>query len=300
MSRPAAKVIVNPVSGAGAGKRKWARIKPLLEDAGLQFDHEFTSSTLDGTELARQAVAQGYGLVVAVGGDGTINEVVNGLIGPDNRSQADLGVVHTGTANDFAHSLGLPGDLRQTCRLLTSAKRSQIDVGVVECCDRGNTKRRLFVSVAGAGFDAALLKAAKTRFKPPQAKLPYVGAFVRTIATHSPKDFVLAFGQRRETWRALAVLVSNGKYAGTMPFDREADMSDGQFEVMAIDLAKMVQTFPAAYLGVPDSYVKVDYVRSSYVGLESEHRLQVEADGEILGELPARFRVLPGALRVVA
>ncbi|HJX70256.1 MAG TPA: acylglycerol kinase family protein, partial [Dehalococcoidia bacterium] len=115
MSVPYAKVIVNPLAGAKAGQRKWPRLKRLLEEAGLQFDYEFTQEALHGIELAKEAVAQGYKLVVAVGGDGVVNEVVNGLIGPGGKSEADLGIIPIGTANDFAHSLGLPRELKQAC-----------------------------------------------------------------------------------------------------------------------------------------------------------------------------------------
>lgn len=300
MSPPRAKVIINPASGTRAVQRKWPRIEWMLRDAGLRFDHEFTLAPLHAMELAREAVDRGYELVIAVGGDGTINEVVNGLIGSGVKSQADLGLIYTGTANDFAHSLGLPRALSQSCYLLASTRRVEVDIGAVECLCQGEVKRRLFANVAGAGFDAAFLQAAKTSLKPLGAKLPYVGAFFKTITTYSPRDFLVSFDDGNEKWHALTVLVSNGKYAATIPFDPDADLGDGQFEVMAVDLTRLLQALPKTYFRVPDSYPKVDYRRSSFVQLESQQRLSVQADGEVLGELPARFWVLPKALRVVA
>jgi YegS/Rv2252/BmrU family lipid kinase len=300
MSLPRAKVIVNPVSGAGVVRRKWPRIQRILRETGLPFDHEFTQGALHGTELAKEAVAKGYELVVALGGDGTINEVVNGLIGPAGKSEADLGVIYTGTANDFAHSLGLPRNLRQSCRLLTSPKRVEVDVGAVEYICQGEVRQRLFVNVAGAGFDAAFLRAAVTSLRPLGAKLPYVAGLFKVVATFSPKDFVVSLNDGTEKWHAHTVLVSNGRYAATMPFDPDADLGDGQFEVMPLGFLEMLQAVPKAYLRVPDSYGKAKYKRSSSVRLESQQRLQVEADGEVLGELPARMWVLPKALRVVA
>jgi len=295
-----AKVIINPASGSGAIKKRWPRIERMLTDAGLIFDYEFTLEAQHGVGLARDAVERGYGLVVVVGGDGTVNEVVNGLVGCGARGGADLGVICTGTANDFAHSLGLPKDLGKLCRLLTTPRRVEVDVGVVECFSQGGAVRRLFINVAGAGFDAAFMQAANPSFKPLGAKLPYIGAFLKTITTYGRKDFLVSFQGERERWRALGVLVSNGKFAATMPFHPDADLADGQFEVMALDLGKILQAVPPAHFGMPDSYLKFDCRRVTSVEVESTRQLPVEADGEVLGELPARFYVLPKAIKVVA
>lgn len=300
MSIPYAKIIINPVAGARAGQRKWSRIQRLLEEAGLQFDYEFTQGTLHGIELAKEAVAQGYKLVVAVGGDGLVNEVVNGLIGPNGKSEADLGIISLGTANDFARSLGLPRELSQACHFLTSPRRVEVDIGTAEYIYQGEVRRRLFVNVAGSGFDAAWMRAANLSLKPSGAKLPYVVAFLKTLATYPPKDFLVSFDGKKEEWRALTVLVGNGKYAATIPLTPDADLSDGQFEVIEVKPLKMLEALPKMYLKVPKGEAIIDYKRSNFVQLESPQRLPVEADGELLGELPARFWVLPRALRVVA
>src|SRR5512137_1583343 len=127
MSPQRAKVIVNPTSGAKSARRKWPRIRSLLEDVGLNFDSVLTRGPMEAADFAREAASQGYELVVAVGGDGTVNEVVNGLMGPDGKAKADLGVIHTGTANDFGRNLDLPRSLLKNCRLLVSPKRTEID-----------------------------------------------------------------------------------------------------------------------------------------------------------------------------
>ncbi len=302
MSVPYAKVIINPVAGAKAGQRKWPRIKCQLEEAGLCFDYEFTEGVRHGMELAKTAVAQGYKLVVAVGGDGMVNEVVNGLIDPDGKSRADLGIISIGTANDFARSLGLPRKLKQACHLLTSPERVEVDVGTAEYVYQGEVKQRLFVNVAGAGFDAACIQAARTSLKSLGARVPYVGSFVETIATYGRKDFLVSFNraEAEEEWHALTVLVSNGRYTATLLFDPDADLGDGQFEVMSLGLSAMAQTLLKTYLRLPEGYRKVEYCRSNFVRMQSRQCLAVQADGELLGELPARFWVLPKALRVVA
>jgi diacylglycerol kinase (ATP) len=300
MSPQRAKVIVNPTSGAKSAQRRWPRIKSLLEDVGLNFDSVLTQESMQAMDLAREAADQGYDLVVAVGGDGTINEVVNGLMGPDGKATADLGVIRTGTANDSARNLDLPTSLLKNCRRLVSPERTEVDIGIVEFLREGQAGQRFFLNDAGAGFDADLMEEAKKTVLPLGPKGPYVGAFLKMAPTYDPKDFTLSFQDRQEACRAYTVLVSNGKYAGSILFDPEADLSDGQFEVMTLDPPTLLRCLAQTYLALLEGYPKIDYVRADAVRMDSRQRLPVQADGELLGELPARFWVLPKALRVVA
>jgi len=300
MSSPSAKFIINPASGRGAIRRKWPRVMETLEDTGLRFDFEFTRGPQHGTELARDAARHGCELVVAVGGDGTVNEVVNGLLDREGRAGADLGILRAGTANDFASSLGLPRDMGLACQCLAGTQRVEVDIGAIECSLRGRTVRRFFVNVAGAGFDAALLQAARSRLKPFGARLPYVGALAKTIISFHSREFNLDSEGVTQTCRALAIMVTNGRFAGTMPFHPEADLSDGQFEVMPLTLGRMLRAVPPAMFKLRTSHPCAECTTSSCLTLHSTQRVPVEVDGEVLGELPARFYVLPRALKVAA
>jgi len=300
MSPQRAKVIVNPTSGAKSAQRRWPRIKSLLEDVGLNFDSVLTREPMQAMELAREAADQGYNLVVAVGGDGTINEVVNGLMGPDGKATADLGVIRTGTANDSARNLDLPTSLLKNCRRLVSPERTEVDIGIVEFLREGQAGQRFFLNDAGAGFDADLMEEAKKTVLPLGPKGPYVGAFLKMAPTYDPKDFTLSFRDRKESRRAYTVLVSNGRYAGSILFDPGADMRDGQFEVITLDPPTLLRCLAETYLALLDGYPRIDCVRTDAVRMESRQRLSVQVDGEVAGELPAQFRVLPRALRVVA
>jgi diacylglycerol kinase (ATP) len=300
MSPQRAKVIVNPTSGAKSAQRRWPRIKSLLEDVGLNFDSVLTQESMQAMDLAREAADQGYDLVVAVGGDGTINEVVNGLMGPDGKATADLGVIRTGTANDSARNLDLPTSLLKNCRRLVSPERTEVDIGIVEFLREGQAGQRFFLNDAGAGFDADLMEEAKKTVLPLGPKGPYVGAFLKMAPTYDPKDFTLSFRDRQESRRAYTVLVSNGRYAGSILFDPGADMRDGQFEVITLDPPTLLRCLAETYLALLDGYPRIDCVRTDAVRMESRQRLSVQVDGEVAGELPAQFRVLPRALRVVA
>ncbi len=300
MSPARARVIFNPAAGAGSAERRWPRIKAMLEDAGLHFDSVPTEGPMHAAWLAGEAADLGYDLVVAAGGDGTINEVVNGLMGPEGKARVDLGVIFTGTANDFARNLDLPRNLERNCHLMVSPRRMDVDVGLVECARDGQTRRRYFVNVSGAGFDADWMEEARKTMLPLGPKGPYLAAFLKMAPTYEPKDFTLHFDGRQEVHRAYTVLFSNGKYSGRIPLNPQADLRDGQFEVMAVDLPTFVEALASSLFSRQEKHPGTEWPRAAAVRLESAQRLSVQADGEVLGELPARFQVVPGALRVVS
>ena len=128
-----AKVIVYPAAGGHLVSREWPRINEKLHDASLAFDHIFTEGPGHAIEIAKQATDSGYQYLIAVGGDGTINEVVNGILHSDNSRKVTLGVVSSGTACGLARSLNISQDCVSACSLLTGKGRAVIDVGVAKC-----------------------------------------------------------------------------------------------------------------------------------------------------------------------
>jgi len=132
MAIPHAKVIINPEAGAGSTHRKWPKINERLKNAGLSFDHEFTEGAGHAIELASTAVNNGYLYLVAVGGDGTVHEIANGILHSNGLDSTALGVLSTGTGSDFARSIGIPRNHDSGCSYLTSTRRLLIDVGIVE------------------------------------------------------------------------------------------------------------------------------------------------------------------------
>ena len=162
MAKTHAKIIVNPVAGANRSTfRQWPHIQSLLRESGLSFDFQYTEGIGHASELAKLAASDGYRFLVAVGGDGTINEVANGLLDSSNAGSTTLGIVSTGTGNDFIRSLGIPKDYVKACKHVMGDKRSLIDVGLVEFRLNGQKARRYFVNSAGVGFDAEVAEAGK-------------------------------------------------------------------------------------------------------------------------------------------
>jgi diacylglycerol kinase (ATP) len=298
-----AKVIVNPVAGAYSTRRKWPIISKLLKRIGLPFDFEYTEGVGHAIELARLAASDGYRYLVAVGGDGTVNEVANGILHSTNAATTALGIVSTGTGSDFIRSVGISRDYATACSTLTSSRRRSIDVGVIEYQSKGKTLERFFINAAGVGFDAAVVRETERLPKFFGGTIPYVAGMLRTLFSYKNKPVVVRVGDEVESHRVLNVAVANGGYmGGGMHIAPLAELGDNLLDVVVIgDMGKLeiLKEFPKVYKGTHVSLPKVSMKRGTQVSIESSEAMLVYADGELLGECPASFRVVPGALSLV-
>ncbi|MBA7614051.1 Diacylglycerol kinase [subsurface metagenome] len=297
------KVIVNPVAGARSTRRKWPVINRLLKRVGLTFDFDYTEGVGHAIELARAAASDGYRYLVAVGGDGTVNEVANGILHSTNAATTALGVVSTGTGSDFARSAGLARDYTIACANLTSPKRLSIDVGVVEYQSGGETRERFFVNTAGVGFDAAVVKETERLPKFFGGTIPYLAGLLRTLVVYKNKPVVVKIGDEVERGRVLNVVVANGGYlGGGMHIVPEAELCDGLLDVAIVgDMGKfeLLKELPKVYKGTHVNHPKFKMKKAAHATIESPETMLVYADGELLGECPASFRVVPAALSLV-
>jgi YegS/Rv2252/BmrU family lipid kinase len=274
-----------------------------MERIGLTFDFNYTEGVGHAMELARIAASDGYRYLVAVGGDGTVNEVANGILHSTNASTTTLGVVSTGTGSDFARSAGLARDYTTACANLTSSKRLTIDVGLVEYQRDGKRQERFFINSAGVGFDAAVVKETERLPKFFGGTIPYVAGMLRALVSYKNKDIVLKVGDEEESRRVLNVAVANGNYCGGgMRIAPEAKLDDRLLDVVIIgDMGKLelLKEFPTVYKGTHINHPKVSMRKVTNVSIESAEPMLVYADGEMLGECPASFRVAPATLSLV-
>ena len=303
MAKLRIKVIVNPVAGARSTRRKWPIISRLLERIGLSFDFNYTEGVGHAMELAQAAASDGYRYLVAVGGDGTVNEVANGILHSRNAAATALGVVSTGTGSDFARSAGLARDYTTACSNLTSSKRLTIDVGVVEYQRDGKTQERFFVNSAGVGFDAAVVKETERLPKFFGGTIPYVAGLLRTLFIYKNKPVVVKVGDEVESLRVLNVVVANGGYlGGGMHIVPGAELCDSLLDVAIVgDMGKfeLLKELPKVYKGTHVNHPKFKMKKAAHATIESPETMLVYADGELLGECPAAFRIVPKALSLV-
>jgi diacylglycerol kinase (ATP) len=308
MPRLHAKVIVNPQAGSCSVRRDWPQISKKLQEAGLSFDCEFTEKTGDATEIASKAINSGYSYLIAVGGDGTVNEVANGILRSNNPLNVILGIVSAGTAHALSFSLNIAKDYKdvEDYSFLCGQKRALIDVGVVQCWNRGKSVERFFLNEASIGFSADIVNAWESlpvRFgKGVNLALRTLTGY-ESLVFHKNKSVRLSVGNEVESIPICTVFVSNGRYcANKMLIAPHASFDDGLLNAIIVgNLSKfrLLSLVPALYTG---SHVKHPGIRektTEFIKIESDEHLLVEADGDIVGECPATFRVKPAALAVV-
>lgn len=298
-----ARLIVNPTAGAGKTARKWPHISHLLNAVGLRFEHDFTEGPKHAIELARDAVSKGYDLIVSVGGDGTINEVVNGLHDSDGAGDVSLGIISTGTGSDFVRSIGIPRLYTDACRRLLDLRRLMVDLGSVEYTVAGHRERRLFVNFAGLGFDAEVVRATTQRFKALGGFPSYLLGLLTTFINYRNQEISLTIDGLTTTQKLCTVVMSNGRYGGgNMQVAPDADLTDGLFDVVTIgDISKpdLLWSLPRIYKGTHLNHPKVKVVRTTEVTVDAAATATIQADGELLGLTPARFSIIPSALGIL-
>lgn len=304
--RPGARrwyVIVNPTSGRGRAARSFARLAALIDDAGLDARVVATRGPMHATELAAEAVAAGYRQIAAVGGDGTANEVVNGLMRQTCAPVESLTVaaIPIGTGNDWARSLRMPKDLRSAVALLADGRRAACDLGRIEFEAQGRRIDRHFVNVAGAGFDAEVLRRLGAR-KP--GAWAYLHELLAGFRHYRARELVLASESIALRRRALVAFAGLGRYCGggmlTAP---RAQLDDGRLDVTLIDDMsgpRLLLELRRLFDGSLPASRQVTAWQASRLSIEGDEDIGVEADGELLGSVPARIEVLPRVLQVIA
>jgi len=274
----------------------------LLKSRGFRFEHDLTEAPGHAIELAKTAMEKGYEMVVSVGGDGTINEIVNGLYNSGSIKDAMLGILSTGTGGDYVRTVGVPRRYEEACGCFLRPGKLTVDLGVVEYANNGAAARRLFVNFAGMGFDAEIVRRTTQQYKALGSLPSYLMGTLTTLLSYRNRDISLVIDGAEETRRACTVVMNNGRYGGGGMFTApDADLSDGFLDVMIIgDISKLdlLYSLPRIYKGTHLTHPRVTMKKAREVEIRSAQLMQLQADGELLGELPARFSVLPSALNI--
>ena len=276
----------------------WRRLAHELSRLGLPFELAETRCRGHATELARQAASAGWPLIVAVGGDGTLNEVVNGMTDTRGAPLATAGAILTGRGRDACRNLGLAADWRLAARRLVGGVDALLDLGVAEW---PAGERRYFVNAAGAGFDAAVARRAVSRGG--TGTLPYLRAVVESLAAHRAIPATLqADGAAEASARLTAAVAANGAYyGGGMRIAPSADPADGVLDLVVLgDLgrAELLRWLPTVYRGRHLANPKVSTRRVLRVSIGGASPLPTHVDGEAAADTPVTFRVCPRALRL--
>ena len=284
---PETIVILNPTAGSPEHVRSWQeRVESLAGDCPVRV----TSHPGEAEELAQRAIDEGFTRIVAAGGDGTVNQVANGLAD----RKAALGVLPMGSVNVFAMELGLPlHNLRRCWDIIEDTNIRQIDLPIAN--------GRYFVQLAGVGLDAQVVKETSLAFKRSFGPLSYLISAAQIAARQPPKLFIES--EETSVEEGSFVLVGNGRlYGGPFPFFKHAIVDDGLFDVVVfkrlgyLEIVKYLQDVVfSSDIKVPE----IEYFQTRQLRITSEQDVPLELDGELAGNCPVEFRIRGKALRVL-
>ena len=264
-------VIVNPRSGRGLTESRWARVRGALTDGLGELDSAFTAGPRDACAVARREAEAGRRLIVALGGDGTISEVANGILDAGAGATTELGIIPRGTGGDFRRTLDLPHDVAEAARRIREGQARPLDAGRVHFRGHaGEEEVRHFVNVASFGFSSTVATRANASSKRFGGRMAFFGATLRALVGS-------LIGV--ETAETALDLVTVG------------DFSKGEV------LVNLGRLYEGTHLEL-DAVENARVTRVAVEPVESDARIPIELDGETPGHLPAVFEIVPSALRI--
>jgi len=299
-------VIVNPNAGNGKGKKDWDRISALLLRIDPGFRAAFSEGKGHASRLAEAAAEEGYRTIITVGGDGTLNEVLNGIYARKSAPPAGftLGIIPVGTGNDWGRMFGIPLVYDGAAEVISAGRTMPHDVGVVTYYEENRKLTRYFINIAGLGFESVVVKKTnRQKEKGKSGKAIYLYNLLSSLITYRHTEARLTIDGSITSSKIFSVNVGNGRYCGGgMRQTPDALPDDGLLDITVIrDIGKLeiIRSLKILYDGTILSHPKVDGYRAKNLIVESEIPLFVEADGETLGHTPAEFSVIPAGINII-
>jgi diacylglycerol kinase (ATP) len=290
-------IIFNPAAKGDKARR----FRRHLDDIGAQARLKLTTAAGDARRLAAEAVTEGFDTVVAAGGDGTVNEVLNGIgDGPNGFEKSRLAVLPLGTVNVFARELGLPMKPSAAWECIKQGRETQIDLPRVEFISERTAQTRYFAQLAGAGLDARAVELVAWQLKKKIGPLAYVMAGLQALMDVPAQITAKADGR---TLSGALVLIGNGRlYGGPFRIFPGADLRDGLLDICVfprVNWFTLARCAPQLLItrSLPTSSAQAFQAKS--ITLSAPARTPAEVDGELFGHLPATFSLSVGKLRAV-
>jgi len=292
--------LVNPASDNGATGKRWPRIARRASALGLRGDTLFSEAPGHLSTLAREAAGGGATLLVVVGGDGSVNEVANGI---HDLEEPELAVIPRGTGWDFVRTYGIPHRLDGALEVALRGRTRTVDLGRARYrVPGGADAESIFANVASAGMSGAIAERANESTKALGGKVSYLWATLTVFSRWQSSELRVSVDGELRRGRMHDVVVANGRcFGGGMKICPEAEPDDGLFDVLTIgDLTKrdLLTTLPKTFWGGHLPHPKAELLRGSVVTVDAPEPLPVELDGEQPGTTPVRFEIVPRALRI--
>jgi len=296
-------LICNSRSGRGGVGRALPEVRAHLEERELDYEVRYTDGRGHATELAREALDQGFRFLVAVGGDGTIHEVVNGKLRDDQpvNAEAVFGVVAAGTGSDFVKTFGIPATMpAHAVAHLDGSNSFPIDLGKITYMQNGVTTVRYFANIAEVGLGASAVAKAQ-RLPRWLGPTMYFVAFWLAVRNHRTARVTVDLVDRTYEGRMNNMVVANGQFfGGGMKVAPKAVPTDGLLDIQIEHARKKdaIALMPKIYKGTHVPHPDIFEAKRARISIEADRPLSIEADGEVLGETPASFEVLRDVVQI--
>jgi diacylglycerol kinase (ATP) len=290
--------IVNKISGNGKGLKVWKKVEKLLQEKRVNYQVRFTERPKHAVEIARELSSEKCYAVVAVGGDGTVHDVANGLID----SNIPLGVIPAGSGNDFARALDIPTDYKKALERILTGKQRKIDIGKIG--------KEYFITITGIGFDGKVAEVNNaSKYKNwlnfiRLGDLSYGFSFLHVLLKYRPVNIQLKVdGKNLAFFNVWLIAIANiSNYGGGIRICPAACYNDGLFDICIVhSMTKwgLLRTFPKAYKGKHIFHPGITMLKGKQVEVISELPVIVQGDGEILTKTPVNVTIQRDALLII-
>lgn len=299
-------VIVNPNAGNGKGKKDWDKIAALLKKEGLPFTVRFTERKGHAILFTQEGITTGFRKIITVGGDGTLNEVVNGVFSTASCPTNDisLALIPLGTGNDWGRMFGIPLDYEKAIKIISEDKQLVHDIGLVSFFNGTEKKNRYFINIAGLGFESVVVRRTNIqKDKGRSGKLIYFYNLLMSLLSYkNTKAEVVIDGEKINT-DVFSINVGNGRYCGGgMRQTPNALPDDGLLDVTIINgmgKFEIIRNLKILYDGTILKHPKIDGYKCKNLKVSSDSIIYTEADGESLGHTPVEFSIIPASINIV-
>lgn len=297
--------IVNPAAGGSRGDKRWKAIEADLKLLGIPYKAHVTTATLHASHIAKEAVEEGYRKLLIIGGDGTLNEVVNGLFAQHSvpTNEVTIALISIGTGNDWIKTIGIPSDTKAAAQLVKNGTQTRIiDAGLAYYHLHGHRHSRHFVNVAGMAFDAEVTRHANAH-KNALGPMQYWLSLASTLFSFSPVPITVDVDGKIYEDLTFCLNVGNCQFAGGgMMIVPGAKPDDGLFTITHIKNASrwtVIKNVSALGDGTFIKLKEVEQYTGKNVKVTSKQPVWLEVEGEVLGEAPFEFQLIPSAIKVL-
>jgi len=299
--------IINLVAGGGKTRRDWPLIAQILQEEGIRYEPYFTDRRLHASIIARNKIKEGYSKIIVVGGDGTMNEVINGVFAQKriHTTEVMLGMISVGTGNDWAKTFNIPSDYEGAVRTIKQQKTFIQDAGLVNYRKNGKAWNRYFINIAGMGFGARVVERTnRAKENGKSGPLLYFYNIFYSLIQYRSKKAVIEIDGKSFNRKIFSLNVGIGKYnGGGMIQVPHAIADDGLYSITLIKkIGKLnvIANMKKLYNGTIVNHSKVETYMAKTVAIDGSSLIKVETDGESLGHGPVSFQIIPRSVRVIS